>query len=368
MTKQYEIIPDKPLAASIEMATDAVLIPVFTNEARKGRMLGGVLRADGSYVQNSACYIDENRCPTRPPTQVVTDDCAVQPGRWLFGGRYDHRFGHFLVETVAPLWALDHIGARVDGIAFLPPFGERKVSDPDRAIAACMHLYRLFNDLPHPKIIVAPTHFETLYVPPQGCGAGALSFGCPEFRQFARARFTRKIRPVGGEKLYISRAQLLRTPGQIVHEALLEDAMRSEGYEIFCPEKHSIETQIARIRAAKMIVGVEGSAFHLVAYAGARNCKIGVIRRRDNQDGIVSHCRAFHGERTFDLRSVMRGFVIPGSRHQIGNAVLDFAVLADQLQDAGLVGSSFTLPALGEDDILRGIEELEGRVLGGKTE
>ena len=71
----------------------------------------------------------------------------------------------------------------------------------------------------------------------------------------------------GPSKLYVSRSGLLGTPGQVVFEHQLEKALQAEGYSVFHPQDHDLETQVATYRAADVILGVEGSAFHLVAYA-----------------------------------------------------------------------------------------------------
>jgi hypothetical protein len=367
MSQLYEINPSRPLVTSIERVRDAMLIPVALHSARKRPHLGGVIRADGSFVQNSTSFIDENRSPTRTPPPMEIDDADYRSGKWLYGGRYDPRFGHFLVETIARLWALDHIGVAVEGVAFVQPFAEHKVEAPDRFIDGSRQLYDLFEELPHPALFVKPTRFETLFVPPQGCGAGQLAVGCPEFRKFVRLHFSKRQKPSGGRRLYLSRSRLMRSPGQITHEELIEDSMRGEGYEIFHPEEHSIDDQIARIRAAELIVGVEGSAFHLVAYAANPGCTIGVIRRRDNQNGILNHCDAFHGDFAVDLNCLASSFVVEGSKYRISNAVLDFSVLSEQLRRGGFVSKGFDLPHLSAEDIDSGIQELADRILGTKA-
>ncbi|MEN8833806.1 glycosyltransferase 61 family protein [Pacificibacter sp.] len=313
-------------------------------------------------MQNSACYIDENRNPTGKPSPKLTEDAEHRPGNWLFGGRYDLRFGHFLVESVARLWALDYIDVPISGVVYMPG-RPLKAFNPKRLVSRGRALYDLFDGLPSPEIISKPTRFETLFIPPQGCGAGELAVGCPEFRYFARKRFTKRVAPNGDDKLYISRSAMLSSPGQIVHEKLLETQLERDGFSIIHPQNHSIDEQIARISAAQIIVGVEGSAFHLVAYAANQNCKIGVIRRRDKNHGIINHCRAFHGARAIDLDAFEYGFVAPGSKHAIGNAVLDFVSLSRQLRFHGLVGLDFDLPTLSEVDVAEGVEELQRKIL-----
>lgn len=363
MAELYTIDPQKPLAPLIDRVEEATLIPV-DEVSHPGRvLLGGVRRPDGSYVENSACYIDEKRCPTRQPSTELMKDAERRSGAWLYGGRYDVRFGHFLVESLARLWALDHITVPIKGVVFLPGY-QGHVNKPNKIIAKMRPLYDLFKDLPEPEIIAKPTQFETLFVPPQGCGAGKLGAGCPEFREFSQSRFLTDATATGGEKLYLSRTQLYKTPGQVVAEEVIEDAFAKDGFEIFHPQQHSIEEQIAKLRAAHVVAGVEGSAFHLVAYAARPDSKILIIRRRPSYCGIVDHCRAFHGERVIDVNAVVGGFLAEGSRHRIGNGVLDFALLGSQLLETQLLGPSFDLPKLSDEQMSEYKDQLELKIQG----
>lgn len=357
-TPLYNIDPARPLADRIAQLEHATLVPI-TQGPRRAR-LGGVLDNSGQYVENSACFIDENRRPTLPPDPKQAKQARYQAGTWLFGGRYGLRFGHFLVETTARLWALDHVDDAVDGVVFLPATVRLPANPKRRVRRARHHLYDLFNNLPDPMLATTPIRFEELIVPPQGGGAGQLSVGCPEHRQFSRQRFSKNFKQRGSRKLYLSRSKLSGTPGQIVAEEHLEKTLSDCGYDIFHPQDHSIIEQIERIKAAE--IGVEGSAFHLVAYAAQQNCKIGIIRRRLDEKGIVAHCE-LHPGRTSDLNAITETFVVGDEKHPTSNAVLSFSKLYDQLKENGFVPSKTSLKTLSNAELNHARLTLEKRIL-----
>ena len=91
---------------------------------------------------------------------------------------------------------------------------------------------------------------ERLLVPPQGFGMFQMIEGAPEFRDFIRARAGKGITPKGAARIYISRSALPIQRGSVLGETVLEERLIAEGYEVFHPQKHSFEDQIAAYRAA----------------------------------------------------------------------------------------------------------------------
>ncbi len=362
MPSLYSLDPKQTLRGKIEILDNATFIPLDNIARPKRTLLGGVLREDGSYVENSKCYVDQNRSPTRIPSENLRNIAQFRSGKWLYGGRFDTRFGHFLVETIARLWALDHLPFDVEGVVFMQGSAARAVR-PKRRVASMAHLFGLIQDVPKPEIIIRPVTFETLVVPPQGCGSGELGAGCPEFRHFMRSRFSATPDPHGSKRLYMSRSALDAAPGQVLFERDIETALAAQGYRIFHPQDHDIAEQIAQIRAADHIVGVEGSAFHLVSYAAHANAQIGMIRRRRFEGGPLAHCRGFFPDQTHDLDALSYSFTAEDKPREIGNAVLDFQRLETQLKETGFVDASFSLPHHNQNDEEREIERVRQRIL-----
>jgi len=96
----HQIDDRKGLSDTIERVENATFVPRYFRNGRRF-VLGGVLREDGSYVDNSACFIDQNRQPTHVPPADMVENNTKLSGNWLYGGRYDPRFGHFLVDNLS---------------------------------------------------------------------------------------------------------------------------------------------------------------------------------------------------------------------------------------------------------------------------
>lgn len=337
--------PDRPLAPDIVIVQDALLVPFDDRSPGRRAALGGVLAADGGFVEASLVRYSADRIVNRAPHPASGAEASDRPGTWLFGGKHDNRFGHVLVESMARLWALDAGIGPVDGILFLP----KKILPEGRARKQARQtapLFDLIADLPPWEVATRPLRVARLIVPPQGCGAEGMAPGCPEFRAFMRARFAPQTPPRNrGARLYISRTGMLATPGHILFEAAIEDIMRAEGYEVYHPQDHDLRDQIARYRGAETILGVEGSAFHMVALANPPAARIGVIRRRQGGQsaGFADQVSKMTGRPCADLDAVEDSFTIPGA-HALSNGILNFASLLAGLRAAGFVTRDHALP------------------------
>jgi len=104
------------------------------------------------------------------------------------------------------------------------------------------------------------------------------------------------VAPEGPERIYVSRRRLKSRIRQVPFEAEIESWMEAAGFGIFHPEHHPIRDQIARYRAARVIVGPDGSAFHLAAMVMAPGTRVGLIQRRSRQpvfDAIAAQIVSF---------------------------------------------------------------------------
>ena len=357
------IDPDLPQSDQIETIEDALLVPIGERKKFRRTALGGVVRPDGSFVENSHAHIEPGRTATkRPPARNHADVGQIR-GTWLYGGRHDLRFGHFLVETIARLWALDHMDTPPDGIVFLPQAADG-YGNVGRRIRLTQPMFDLFGDLPKLVIRTRPARFERLIVPPQGCGSGQHAASGPEFRAFVKRRFAKSISPAGPDKLYVSRSRLLKTPGQVLFEKEIEEGLAAEGYTVIHPQEHPVPDQIAMYRAARKIIGTESSAFHLMALA-MPTAKVGIIRRRngDKSDGFSEQLRRFTGQNPVMLGDVVESFAFPNSDGK-ANALLDMPALATALQSEGFVSSEFTLAAPDKDQTTRAKDDLHDKIRG----
>lgn len=127
--------PHRLPAPSISRVEGAILMP--TADGRHHAC--GVLDASGRPVPAARTRIGPNRFTADPAPPEGTPDRL--PGSWLYAGVGRHHFGHFLLEALPRLWALDHLETRPDGIALVPMAGRdiaavlaRRHRAPDRGV------------------------------------------------------------------------------------------------------------------------------------------------------------------------------------------------------------------------------------------
>lgn len=248
----------------------------------------GVFDGQGAWLPQAAHW--RGRPLMTPPARP--EATAHLPGRWLWAGVRMEHFGHFIMESLGRLWALDR--ETVDGILFIPESG---FGQPAELAAWQRQFLGLLGiDLPV-RLVTEPTRVQALLVPGQGFGIGPLIGGTAPFRAFVQSRFAKDIPPQGPEKLYLSRTRLPADLGGIVHEDFLERALEDRGYGIFHPQEHPLEVQIARYKAARQVVGLDGSALHLFALVARPDQQVAVIQRRPGSapEGIVNHLARFTG-------------------------------------------------------------------------
>ncbi len=360
----------KPL--SHRVVDDAMIVAFGGGKARSVSRPAGVFDAQGNYIPLSQCWRD-SRGHTTSPSAPPKDEQITQrlTGTWLFGGMLYAHFGHFLCESTSRLWGLDLPEIEYDGVIFHPKVRLPRMSrligptKPWLAVAGC--------DLPV-SAPPDPVRVDRLVIPEQGFGTGDMVAGRPEYRDFIHRRFGRSVKACGAEKLYISRSRLYSKRGRILGEPFLERALAAEGYEIFHPQEHTIEEQIARYKAARVVVSSDCSALHLSALFAKPNDRVAIIARRPGPTiedfraqyhmfcGLVpvcmSHLTAVHSFEGAKLAQMSEVY-----------AEVDFAALRSNLVNAGFIaGKPWDLPSPSD---LRGelhqYAERQGHDLPGRT-
>jgi FkbM family methyltransferase len=326
-------VPDRGWSRQVNVLKNACVVPPaetgFVQQA-------GVLDAAGTYQASGALWRNGRALTTAP--QTPPDDLPLRKGTWLWGGVLWMHFGHFLVESMARLWALDHLEHDIDGILFVPkrPRNKDEVIDFQRHLVAAMGTQA-------PIISVTePERVERLILPGQGFGLGSMITGTPEFRAAVAGRFAKEIPAQGPEKIYISRSRLPSGRGTLIGETELEAHLQTEGYTIYHPEKHDIHHQIATYKAAKSIIAAEGSALHLVGMVSDGTSDVAMIVRRPSgaTRNIEIHLEAFSGSACTSVTALKRSWKPLGKakpRNWMGE--LDMPALQTALAAAGFVTS-----------------------------
>ena len=331
--------PRGPFSGTIHHLGRALVLPEREGDAK---LASGVLKADGSYVELSRAWIRARKStpePTLRPGEQITD----LPGQHLFGGHFRGHFGHFLVESTARLWALDHLAEKPESILYLPYRGAHGATQ--KAIEAQRPMFDLLGiDVPirsHPGIL----RVAELFVPELGFGWLDRYGGSPAYRKFMCTRLSAAAAAEGGEKLYISRAKLASHRGGILGETVIEENLARAGFEIFHPERHPIEVQIARYKAAKCVVALDGSALHLAAYVLRPEAKMAMILRRSsaNVADYMLQYQQFKGIVPDVINVIERDWISGDSTRADFRSVgeLNFAALFTQLKSLGHLEAGF---------------------------
>ena len=331
-----------PFKGEIAHLSNALVVPERPTDAP---LACGVIDAAGQWCELSKGWI-RARKSFSPPTLAEGEPIEDLPGTHLYAGHFRAHFGHFLVETTARLWALDHIKKTPDSIIYLPYRGE--VGAIERVMRESAPFFQLVGiDVPI-RTYGAVQRVERLIVPELGFGWAERYAGSPAYRSFFQGRLSAAVAAEGSDKLYISRAMLNAQRGGILGEKVIEANLARLGYEIFHPEKHSLAVQAARYKAAIQIVALDGSALHFAAYLARPDLRVAMILRRSvaetaNAPDYIRQFRAFVGI-TPDVINVIRNDWVSGQTDRIDYksiGEIDFAALFQQLAALGYVPADF---------------------------
>ena len=338
--------PPSPLGGWSETAetlTGALVVPPVASGFQQKT---GVLRADGSYCATGALWRRHRPVTLAPDPVAPAADGQIGEalaGRWIWGGLLWGHFGHFLAESTARLWILDALeqaGGPVDGVVFVP----KRPRNGERIRGYQQDFFRLMGlDIPI-RVVNAPTRVETLVVPGQGFGLGEISAGTAPVRAQFATRFAPDIAPDGPEKLYVSRSRLGYAKGSILGETVVEARLAEAGYEIFHPQAHPMEVQVARYRAARQVVATDGSALHLLAMAQPKDQTLAIIARRKSTavDLLVRHVASFTQADPLVVDALRRSWFPEGRKPnpRLALGELELAELGRQLQAAGFIADA----------------------------
>lgn len=325
--------PGSPRSTPLQRIENAQVVPAtesgFVQHA-------GVFDSTEIYCPQAALWRKGRPLTLRP--EVLPTLTQTLPGRWLWGGVLWDHFGHFIVESTSRLWPLPQVMDEIDGVLFIP-------KRPDRN-DELLGFQRAFLDqlAPGMRVEIAhePTQVSHLIVPEQGFGLGQITAGTAAFRETMAQHFAPSVAPHGSKKLYISRSEVNLKRGGVLGEKMMETWLEAAGYEIFHPEKHDIATQIARYKAAEMILSCEGSALHLFGMTARPDQKVGIVLRRKSKatNLIVRHLKGFTGIAPTTLDAVLRNWAPSKAARQhkwVGE--LDMPQLQSQLVNEGFIAS-----------------------------
>lgn len=267
------IPPDALPNPRIRIVRKAVVVP----HNGESDLAHGVFDASGTFAPMSRARLSRNRMSGVPKFLAPTKRLK---GTFIYAGFGHRHFGHFLIESLGRLWALDRVAEQVDGIVLPSRLNMPVEESLDGKLSSVV---ARFGDGLLIHLIRDPTRVDRLILPSAGFGHETWLSGTPLYRAYIAKRIA-AVPADGPEKLYLTRTRLKTTDQVVDREVEIEDMMREAGYFIFSPERYPIDTQIGMIKDARQIVGADGSAFHLVPFAMRKDADAAIFLRRNRPE------------------------------------------------------------------------------------
>jgi hypothetical protein len=198
-----------------------------------------------------------------PPAIVPPNARRIDEPVLFLGEVHDH-WGHFITDTLARFWALEHAPPGVK-LLFAPDPGDRMQAPVVRTLLEALGLGPERILRPEQPVLISELH----------CPIPALQFSriYQEFetthRHIAeRLAATSRARPPR-RPVYLTRSRLGGGMRRLGGEEELEDRLKREGYEIVSPERLGLAEQMAIFNGDRPVVGAFGSAMHTVLFRRA---------------------------------------------------------------------------------------------------
>lgn len=239
-TKEYETVVVK----------NGVILPPRAIEERAGLVDAGVIDAEENFVTVSSQYYKKYK-----HASVIQNHPHINK-RVIYCGILNLHYGHFLIESTERLYyGINNMDAGVclcfsafsqDIPKFASDFFELLGITPEKLI-----------------LITEETSFDEIIIP-------GLSYFCRTYYTenfvlpFRKA--AENIAPAPYEKIFFSRKNW-QGMAKCLGEEVLEEVFNKNGFHSVAMEKLSLREQIAVIKGAKVLAGINGTAFHNILFA-----------------------------------------------------------------------------------------------------
>jgi hypothetical protein len=338
----------------------AVIVPPHHSEPNAAGQRSGVFDADGEFVMESVTWRPNGGAFNTAPEFPKEEDIHELGGTYMFAGPMYGHFGHFLMDSLARIWALDHIKPKLTGVIFTPKHNGKNVEHVVRTYAPMAQALGMTQPIMNIRV---PMRVDRLYVPRQGIGLDDWSVASDVYREYMQKNGGVSIPPKGNKKLYVSRSELPLRRSSILAEKVIEEYLIAEGYDIFHPQKASQEEQIERYRAAEYIISPDGSPLHTLAYVGHENQKVAVLARRSNDTSTIFEEQLIAFNKCFAMTiNALRYDWLP-ERHRVPNRLswgeVDVDKLYQPLKDNGFLSSETPWPAVAQSELDAQLAEIE---------
>lgn len=242
----------------------AVILPVIKNDGH--HFIGGV------YCNKK--YINEAHLYTHAP---YIDPILKVDKKVIFGGILFNHYGHFLLESLSRIWYIkEHQDLPIcwtflSGHVPLMSKWQKEIFD----------ILNIKNEI---FFLEKPTQFSSVIVPFPGYIHG---------KNFISHCYTNAIGVYENQKktidkLYISRTKISPNCGGFDNEQELENLLKKRDWEIFHPQEYSVKEQLFKISSAKIIFGIESSAFHTLVLMKNISTKFFTFSKAENTIGTYN--------------------------------------------------------------------------------
>jgi capsular polysaccharide biosynthesis protein len=190
-----------------------------------------------------------------PPEAMVID------GPVLFAGLACEQFGHVILNSLGRLWALEHLPRET---TLLFHARSRVLRRYYKFIRPLLNLLGINN----PFVISRnPVRSKEFYTAAELFGERYDGFGDPAFFEWLDSRLPSPGQVDPDKRVYVTRSQLGVEAGRYACEDHFERLLEKQGYDVFAPEKHDLQTQIDVLGTAGRLISAPAS------FSGARNCR-----------------------------------------------------------------------------------------------
>lgn len=256
------------ISHDLEIATleDAIVAPIYRDSGNRVNR-GGVINHKGEVEKQSLLYRNFSQIIFPPSSAAsVIETCDEEH---IFAGFLFNHFGHFILESLARVWAVRQVS---NSPIVWATDGE--LNAWQREICETLGFANRV------RTLKGPTRFKKLLLP--DVGYRSQDYIHPNHAKFLGA-YSRSQDDEKGPPLWLSRSAL-RGKQTISGEGEFEQALKKRGWDIVHPEQLSITKQLALIAKASVVAGVEGSALHAVVLVDQLSGPLVVFRRLFNQN------------------------------------------------------------------------------------
>lgn len=301
------VVENQPLGA--EEIPGALVSRLRDPSLPQGTFSGAVYRHDGNAVSEFLEHdaLTQDRLNRRVNAPVMERDRLDKADRLydssVYLGRWSHRFGPFLLESLARAWYLIKADRSIPVLFHgwsdrldVPPFAS--------AILGALNVPRsrirviASRDLRVRNLILPQSQFSP--------GIKASPGMCITFdhvrEKMLQSRPSKARTP---EKVYFSRRGVDEAPvrgtarSAVVNEEEAETFFRGAGYEILRPELLPMEEQVAIVANATHVAGPSGSALHLMMFNANPRAKLIELRTRTAVNQLL--ISAIRGHEAFHI-------------------------------------------------------------------